>query len=319
MIAIFDQDWAKRYTIATQKPSHTPHQRARIRAIFFADTRGPIPGSSITAFCLPLSLFFFVTGGLIYLFYINRFVFTGVIWLSALGLIEYTRRTVKPIFMRNTVDYGPFTFLAFRLYLGTLYAVFKVCSCIAPLRGLCVNTMKRYHYLSDLFREGFFSGKQKEAEDAIPNRSTELDTDILASTFHSCLGREDDLEEFFEAIPGFFDSKVVKNLKEELPDAFRTKFCHALQGLLGRAFSSDSIPESQRGRRVVICLNAARAALGLDQVSRVLDNIFGARWHGPPRGPLQSVENVREDYDGDSASLAILLHITVAPISHPGA
>ena len=311
-IAIFDQDWAKRYTIATQKPTHTPHQRARIRAMFFTDTRGPTPESRIITFCLPLSLFLFIAGGLIYLFYINRFVFAGVIWLCGLGLIEYARRTVKPIFKCSTVYYGPFTFLAFRLYLGTLYAVFKVCSCIAPLRSLCVNTMKRYHYLSDLFREGFFSGKQKEAEDTIPNRSTELDTNILDSTLHSCLGKDDDLEEFFEAIPGFFDSKVVKNLKEDIPDAFRTKFCHALHAFLDRAFSSDSIPELVRSRRVVICLNAARAALGLDQVSRVfkLDSIFGARWHGPPRGPLQSVDSVREEYDGDSASLAILIHIT---------
>jgi len=312
MIAIFDQDWAKRYIMATQKPSHTPHQRARIRAIFFADTRGPdsIPGSGMTAFCLHLSLFFFLAGGLVYLFYINIFVFIGAICMCALGFVEYARRTVEPISKPHTVYYGLFSFSAFRLYLGTLYAVFKVCSCIAPLRGLCVNKMKRYHYLSDLYREGLFSGKQKEAEDAIPKRATELDTDILESTFHSCLGKDDDLEGFFEAIPGFFDSKVVKNLKEELPDAFWTEFCHALHGFLDRAFSSDSIPESARSRRVLICLNAGRAALGLDQVSRVLDNIFSARWYGPPRGPLRSFDNVRDDYDEDSASLAILIHIT---------
>jgi len=310
IIALFDQDWATRYIMATQNPSHTPHQRARIRTIFFADTRRALPGSSITAFVLQPSLLFFGMGGLVYILSVNRFVFIGVSWLSALGTIYYTVRTVKPIFKPNTVDYGPFSFLAFRLYLGTLYSVFKVCSCIAPLRGLCVNMRERYHYLSDLYREGFFSGRQKEVEDSIPKRATELDTDILESTLHSCLGKDNDLEEFFGAIPGFFDSKLAKNLKEELPDAFQTKFCHALHGSLDRAFSSDSIPESVRSRRVVICLNAARAALGLDQVSRVLDNIFSARWHGPPRGPLQSVDNVREDYDGDSASLAILIHIT---------
>jgi len=137
-----------------------------------------------------------------------------------------------------------------------------------------------------------------------------LDTDILESTLHSCLGKDDDLEEFFKAIPGFFDSKVVKNLKEELPDAFWTEFCHALHGFLDRAFSYDSIPESVRSRRILICLNAARAALGLDQVSRTLDDIFSADWYGPPRGPLQSVGSVREDYGGDNASLAILIHIT---------
>jgi len=171
IIAFFDQDWATRYTIATQNPSHTPHQRARIRAIFFADNRRPMPGSSITDFVLPLSLFFFGMGGLVYTLSINRFVFVGVIWLSALGTIDYTVRTVKPVFKPSTVDYGPYSFLVFRLYLGTLYAVFKVCSCIAPRHDLCVNTMKRYDDLSDLYREGFFSGRQKEVKGSIPARN----------------------------------------------------------------------------------------------------------------------------------------------------
>jgi hypothetical protein len=47
-----------------------------------------------------------------------------------------------------------------------------------------------------------------------------------------------------------------------------------------------TIPESARSSQVFICLNAARAALGLDHVSRVLDNIFNARQHGS----LESVE-----------------------------
>ena len=311
-VAILDQEWAKRYIMATQQPSHTPHQRARIRAIFVAETRGPdiIPRGGMTAFYLPISLTFYIAGGLLYLLNINHFVLASVAFFVGIGLMGYTQITVEPIFQPNTLYYGPVSPLVFRLYLGTLYAAFKLCSCIAPLHSLCIKTMKRYRYLRDCYREGFLSGKQKEAEDTIPNRSTQLDADILESTLQQCLGKDDELEMYFEAIPGFFDSEVVKNLKEDIPHAFRTKFCHALQGFLGRAFSSNSIPESLRSRRILICLNAARASLGLDQVSRVLDNIFSAHWYGPPRGPLQSVDSVREDYDGDSASLAILIHIT---------
>jgi len=266
----------------------------------------------MTIFYLPQTLFFFISGGFLYLLNNNHFVLAFVAALFVVvGGVNYVRLTVKPIFKPDTLYYGPLSPWVFRLYLGTLYAAFKLSSYIAPLHGLCINTMKRYHELRDCYREGFFNGRQKAAEDTIPSRSTELDVDILESTLQPCLGKDDELEMFFEAIPGFFDSKVVKDhLKEELPDAFRTKFCHALQGFLDRAFSSDSIPESVRSRRVLICLNAARAALGLDQVSRILDNISSARWHGPPRGPLQSVDNVRKDYDGDSASLAILIHIT---------
>ena len=314
--AILRQQWAKRYIMATQQPSHTPHQRARIRAIFVVDTKGPdiMPGSGVAALYLPLSVILFFVGGLIYLLNINRFVLAVLATSVVPTLITYTKLTVKPIFTPNTLCYGPFSPFVFRLYLGTLYASFKVCSWIAPLHGLCIGTRKRYYDLRDSYREGFFSGKQKAAEDMIPSWSTKLDADILESALQSCLGEDDELEKFFKAIPGFFDSKVVKNLKEELPDVFRTKFCHALHKFLDRAFSSNSIPESERSHRVLICLNAARAALSLDQVSRVLDDIFSARGQGPHGAP-QSVEAGNSegrlaDYDGDSASLAILIHIT---------
>lgn len=67
-----------------------------------------MPGSGMTAFYLPLSLFFFVGGGLIYLLNVNRFVFAAVAWLVVLGLMDYTQLTVKPIFKPNTLYYGPF-------------------------------------------------------------------------------------------------------------------------------------------------------------------------------------------------------------------
>ena len=236
---------------------------------------------------LPLSLFFFIAGGLIYLFNVNRTVFAALIWLVVIGMMIYGQDTVKAIHKPDTLFYAPFTPLAFRLHLCILYAVFQVCSCAPPLRRFRDSTKQRYHDLSNLHREGFFKGREKGAEEIISKKSSEIDAHILEWTFQSCLGGEDDaLEKFFKAVPGFFDSKVVANLEGQLQDEFRVKLGHALHGFLDRTFSSDSVSESLRSDRLVICLNAARAALGSNGVSRILDNILNGRWHEA----LQSVE-----------------------------
>ena len=90
-------------------------------------------------------------------------------------------------------------------------------------------------------------------------------------------------EDFFAAIPGFFDSKVHK---EHLSNDFRNNFSQGLGELLDRTFSSSLVTESVRSDRLVICLNASHAALGSESVSHILQDILSGRW--PEM--LQSIE-----------------------------
>jgi len=55
---------------------------------------------------------------------------------------------------------------------------------------------------------------------------------------------------------------------------------------LDRTFSFNSVTESVRSRRLVICLNAAHVALGVNGVSQIFTDVFSGRW--PEL--LQSVE-----------------------------
>jgi hypothetical protein len=93
-------------------------------------------------------------------------------------------------------------------------------------------------------------------------------------------------ETFFEAVSGFCGSALV-NVREELfPDELRIKFGQALNGFLDHTFSSSSVTKSARSDRLIICLNAAHAALGFDSVSQILLDVRSRRWPAL----LQSVE-----------------------------
>ena len=95
---------------------------------------------------------------------------------------------------------------------------------------------------------------------------------------------EDDArEEFFAAIPGFLESKVHK---EHLSNDFRNNFSQDLGGFLDHTFSSSLVAESVRSDRLIICLDASRAALGSEGVSHILQDILSGRW--PEM--LQSIE-----------------------------
>ncbi len=237
------------------------------------------------AFLTNLSVFLFMAGGLINVFNANRVVFGPLsLWIATV-IILYVLYTAASIFKPEVLFYASFASIVLRICLGILYAVLQVSSCIPPLRRLCDVGWRRYRVLSLRYDEGFLEGKKKAVQDAALKRSLEIDPNILEKTFHY-LVEDAALEKFFGAIPGFFDSKLVNNLQERLSNGFRIKFGRALNGFLDRTFSSDTFSELVRGDRLLICLNAARAALGPGAVSRILDDISDGRWPAA----LQSIE-----------------------------
>jgi hypothetical protein len=70
-------------------------------------------------------------------------------------------------------------------------------------------------------------GVLKAAEDTVSTLSSEIDLGILDWAV-GALSEDDTLEKFLEAIPGFFDSQVVKNIKSPLPYIVRSKFVDSI-------------------------------------------------------------------------------------------
>ena len=132
-------------------------------------------------------------------------------------------------------------------------------------------------FLRSNYRKLFFKDIRKIVEETALQRPSMIDIHVLESIFDA-LGEDRAQDEFLGAIPGFFDSELVHVSKEDLSDEFRNKFRRALNEFLDRTFSLNSIAESARGGRLVICLNAADAALSSEDVFQILSNILSRRW-----------------------------------------
>ena len=285
MSATVIQNWAVQYTEVTWWPWDTPLKRARTRTIFAKGSPGPYgswgANNPIHAE-LHLSLLLFIIGALIYLFNINRAVFYAVVGCVGYMTIIYALLSVQALFDPHGVIHTPLSRLALRIYLGISYVVIQICSYIPPLHGLRDTTKRRYHDLSNRYSDGILKGKRKEAEEIASKPSSEIDSLILERILLS-LDEDAALETFFDSIPGFCHSNLTV-----LPLSFPapTRLRQALHGLLNRTFSSNSVSESVRANRLIICLNAAHAALGPSAVSGILDETF----NGHLDEALQSVE-----------------------------
>ena len=95
-------------------------------------------------------------------------------------------------------------------------------------------------------------GLEKKVEETASKRPTKLDARIFGWTI-SALGDDDSLETFFETIPGLFNSNLVKNIEGDITWTHLKTFWGALDGFMRRTLSSNSVTESVKSRRVLIC------------------------------------------------------------------
>jgi hypothetical protein len=214
---------------------------------------------------LHLSLFLFFGGLAIFLFEVDHEVFSYVIWWIGLFCSMYGFITLLPIIRHNSPYHSPLSTPAWFLYAGIHHATFKILAFITRYQ-----TTWRYERLRDRYQGWVLGGVEKAAEETASKRSSEVDVQILDWTI-SALGDDDSLKRFFEAIPGFFSSKLVEHLKRDLPVELVEKFRDAVGGFLIRSWSSDSVDDSEKVRRLDISLNA------MDQITNnrfVVRSIF---------------------------------------------
>jgi hypothetical protein len=278
------QEWARRYIRITQQPRTSPAKQARIRAVI---ANGPEKGFLLwggdgLAIYLHLSVSLFITGAAIFLFNVNHIVFGAAVWWAGLSALGYAFFTLVPIFKPEFLLHTPLSRLAMPFFLAISYAMIQVCSCIPPFRGLCHNIRKRSHNLHDRWRAGLLLDTYKAAEEIALKPSSKIDSLIMERILLTP-GEDQALEQFFDAVPGFFRSQLVNG---HLSYPLRTKFQRALDGFLDRTFSSNSISETIRSHRLIVCLSAARAALGSDEALKILHGILDGRW----KEALESIE-----------------------------
>lgn len=266
-MATMFQQWARQYVRFTQPPRRSPRRRARIRVLFSGSVdKMFIKTLSILLPCyLHFSIFLFFMGLIIYLFNVNDILFIHTLWFFVLCMATYTFLTFLPLFQTDSLLYTPIS--AFPA------------SFIALLTCLVHTTFAdRFKFKFWNVFEWLFEDVSNPVEKISLKRSSEIDTLILESTLNS-LGDDDaQPEDFFRSIPNFFSSKWVKLLPTNLPTGLRDAFKEALYDFLDDTFRSTTIPESAKTSRLIIGLDASRAALGPSGPSWILDEILNENW-----------------------------------------
>ena len=228
---------------------------------------------------LHLSLFLFFIGLAIFLFNIDEEVFISVVWWIGLFSIVYGMITLLPIIRHDSPYNSPLSTPAWFLYASIHHVTFKILASIMPSRFW--NTQIRCIRLRDRYQGWMLGGMDKAAEETASERPSEIDIRILDWTV-STLGDDDSLKSFFEAIPGFFQSKLPKHLAKDFPREFYNKFVVALDRFLIRTWSSNFVDDSEKFRRLDISVDAI-SQFGVYQVFLVLYNILFKYWHEVPQ------------------------------------
>jgi hypothetical protein len=96
-------------------------------------------------------------------------------------------------------------------------------------------------------------------QEKIQDQGSRFEDDILKRTL-DILRSDDDLEQFFEAIPGFCDSEIVDNRRRSLDVLGLPRLAEALIGFWNRTSSSNRVSESVKARRLVVCVKVIEAA-----------------------------------------------------------
>ncbi|KAH9955733.1 hypothetical protein BJV74DRAFT_465897 [Russula compacta] len=216
-----------------------------------------------------LSLFLFFSGLLIFLFNIHHRVFFWVIWWIGIFVTVYGLITVMPIFRHDSPYYAPLSGSVWFLYTSIPYAFFKILTYLAYLNCFTAPTYFRFRNLRRHYYRRILGGVEKAAEETASKQSSVIDFRILDWTLGT-LGEDDLLEKFFDAIPGFIKSSLVDGLKQNYRYEFGRSFNWPLAGFLRRTLTSNSIPDSVKSRRLIICIDAADAM----NVSNAISNIL---------------------------------------------
>ena len=303
LLATSLHQWARRYIRLTQPARQTPEKRARMRAFYANGVDSMHVSLAVEGLptLLHLSVFLFFGGLAIFLFNVDDEVFTCVACWIGFFLIVYGLITLMPLIRHKSPYYTPLSKPVWYLYASIAYLTFTVLAFFADrfftywIWDLCAD-------LKDNYRGWISDGMEKAAEKAAEKWSSEIDIRIFGWTI-GALGDDDSLENFFEAIPGLFKSKLSKGLVSNFPETLFYTFWDALDSFIYRTRSSNSVSESTGSRRVNIWKDIASTIprpfnssfpelYDQDQVSTEKSRVM-ARWRTNVSGIVSNAARIR--------------------------
>ena len=257
LLATSLQQWARRYIRLTQPARRSPEKRARMRAFYSNGVDNMHIPWAVEGLptLLHLSLFLFFFGLAIFLFNVDDEVFIFVVSWIGLFSVAYGLITLLPLFWHDSPYYTPLSKPAWLLYASVLYVIFRA---IRTFYDIYDRFQRRHFFGRDQiwtmwwrYRCWVLNGMEKTAEETAKDRTSEIDIRILGWTI-GALGDDDSLEKFFGAIPGLFNSELVKDLEKKISETLLDTFWFELHMFMRRTFSSNSVAELDKSRRVDI-------------------------------------------------------------------
>ena len=263
-------------------------KRARIRA-FFAE--------GVDKFLLPwavetlptmlhLALFLFFAGLAVFLWNVNLTIFKLVLSWIGLCTALYGCITFIPIFYHDSPYRTPLSLPVWHLTQGIRYLTFRALEWIV-IQSNCFSydTDRRFERLAERYCKLIARGMQEMVLKTAYNLPPAIDTRAFMWTF-DCLDEDHELEDFFDGLPGFRRSKMVRDPLPDLTWEQHAKLLHALIGLSDRTSSSDLLPEKVKIQRTVVC----RKAIGPAVIPIAIWGAFHRIVSEDRYGPVQSAE-----------------------------
>ena len=315
LLATLLQQWARRYLKATQ-PRYSPHKRARIRAFFAEGVDKFLLPWAVEALptMLHLSLFLFFAGIAVFLWNVNLTIFKLVLSWIGLCTALYGCITFIPIFCHDSPYHTPLSLPVWHFVMGIPLLTFRALERITgSFDCFSVETYFRFRDLADGYGRLLVQGMQKIVEETAFNSPPEVDTRAFLWTF-DCLDEDHELERFFAGLPGFRDSKMVKDPLPDLTSEQQGKLLDTLIGLSDRTASSDLLPEQVKIRRTVICRKALSPEdISRENIKRVLHRILSGDHYGLVKS-VDIVHFVRSWDNGDDEDIAMITRAVVSII-----
>jgi Family of unknown function (DUF6535) len=285
LLALSTQQWARRYIRVTQPAGCSPEKRARMRALF-VNGLNILPHDWVVE-ALPtllyLSLFLFFAGLAIFLFNINKTVFSSVFWWIGLFSIIYALITLMPLVRHNSPYYSPLSLLAWFLYTSISLLFLTVIFPMLPNRLLYFSRISRRLWrLRDRYRGRFTGGVEKAAEEMLSKRSSIIDVKILAWMIDAFANDDYQMKDFLQVIPGFLNSNMVEVSGSELPYSLLKRLCEAWNGFFVRTLQLNSDYDYERSPRLKAGMSAMRV-IGDPRVSSILNDILAEPWDQAPQ------------------------------------